>query len=53
MIIIYFTIRTEYIILIFFLCKIEIPKKFDGPHTVMYVEETWTSRKLSTRDMTQ
>jgi hypothetical protein len=51
MIIIYFTTRiySSYI----FLVQIEIPKKFDGPYTIMYVVEIWSSRKLCTRDMTQ
>ena len=51
MIILYFIIRiyNPYI----FLVQIEIPKQFHGPYTVMYVEETCSSRKLSTIDMTQ
>jgi len=42
MIILYFIIRiyNPYI----FLAQIEIPKKFDDSYTVMYVEETWSSR---------
>lgn len=41
--IIYFIIRiyNSYI----FVVRTEILKKFDGPYTVMYVEETWSSRK--------
>ena len=50
-VILYFIIRicNPYI----FLVQIEIPKQFHGPYTVMYVEETCSSRKLSTIDMTQ